>query len=181
MKAVGTKEIVTERLKLRRFEAADYEDVYENYGSDPLVNKYISFAPCASVEGAKQFIDMHVEQYAANPEFYGWAITVDDMVIGSIGLFNVDADAEQCELGYSIGSKWWGKGYATEAAAAVMDYAFGEIEAHRVYASHHVDNVGSGKVLEKVGMRFEGVMRDGQKNADGSFSDLKLYASLISD
>ncbi|MDO4648472.1 MAG: GNAT family N-acetyltransferase [Eubacteriales bacterium] len=48
---------------------------------------------------------MHIAQYEKDPSFYGWAVTLDDAVIGSIGLFNVDEDSEQCELGYSIGIK----------------------------------------------------------------------------
>lgn len=181
MNHTGTIEINTERLTLRKFTLADVEAVHRNYGSDPLVNRYISFAPCAELESARGFIGMHLEQYESNPAFYGWAIEVDGEVIGSIGLFNVDDDADQAELGYSIGSKWWGRGYATEAAQAVIDYAFDSVGFHRVYASHHIDNIASGKVLEKVGMHYEGCMRDAQKNTNGTYSDLKLYAILKQD
>ncbi len=181
MKAVGTSTINTERLQLRRFRIEDVQAVYENYGSDPKVNTYISFAPCATLEGAQGFIAMHMEQYEKDPSFYGWAITLDDTVIGSIGLFNVDEDSEQCELGYSLGSRWWGAGYGSEAAKAVLKYGFEQVEAHRIYASHHIDNQASGRVLAKIGMKSEGILRDGQKNADGTFSDLVLYARLSTD
>ncbi len=181
MQALGTQEIKTARLVLRQFRETDVQSVYENYGSDPLVNRYISFAPCANPDSAKRFIDMHVQQYAADPSFYGWAITLDDVVIGSIGLFDVDADSQQCELGYSIGSRWWNQGYASEAADAVLRYGFTKLHAHRIYASHHIENAASGKVLLKIGMREEGILRDGQRNADGTFSDLKLYAKLSTD
>lgn len=103
-----------------------------------------------------------------------------DKVIGSIGLFNVEKSG-QCELGYSIGSAWWGYGYATEAAAAVLEFAFQKMQVHRVYASHHIENLASGKVLEKIGMHYEGTMGDAQKNQDGTNSDLKLYAVLSTD
>ncbi len=181
MKQVGTKTITTKRLVLRPFTMEDVQSVYENYGSDPLVNQYISFAPCANLESAKEFIAMHTQQYEINPAFYGWAVTLDGMVIGSIGLFDVDEDSDQCELGYSIGSKWWGQGYATEAGCAIVTYAFEQIGAHRVYASHHIDNLASGRVLEKIGMHYEGTMKDAQKNADGSYSDLKLYAVVYNN
>ncbi|MDO4650713.1 MAG: GNAT family N-acetyltransferase, partial [Eubacteriales bacterium] len=82
----GTIEIRTERLVLRKFTQNDFEDVFQNYGSDPLVNRYISYAPCAEIESAKGFIGMHLDQYEKNPSFYGWALTVDNEVIGSIGL-----------------------------------------------------------------------------------------------
>ncbi len=178
MKAIGTQKIRTERLVLRPFKESDAQATYENYGKDPLVNRYISFAPCSSLDGAKSFIQMHIDMYQKDASFYGWAITLDDVVIGSIGLFNVDQENEQCELGYSLGSAWWSQGYATEAAKAILEYAFKEIGAHRVYASHHIDNYASGRLLLRIGMKEEGILRDGQKNMDGSFSDLKLYACL---
>ncbi|MDO4621690.1 MAG: GNAT family protein [Eubacteriales bacterium] len=181
MNHTGTVEIKTEHLLLRRFAMTDVQSVYLNYGCDPLVNRYISFAPCAEMESAREFIRMHTEQYDRDPSFYGWAVTLNGEVIGSIGLFDIDEGAEQAELGYSIGSKWWGNGYATEASKAVIDHAFSEVGLHRIFASHHIDNTASGRVLEKAGMLYEGTMRDGQKNADGSFSDLKLYAILESD
>ncbi len=177
----GTIEIRTERLVLRKFTQNDFEDVFQNYGSDPLVNRYISYAPCAEIESAKGFIGMHLDQYEKNPSFYGWALTVDNEVIGSIGLFNVSDETDQAELGYSIGSRWWKKGYATEAAKAVIDFAFDTVGFHRIYASHHFENTASGHVLEKIGMQYEGTLRDGQKNADGTYADLKLYAVLKQD
>lgn len=181
MRAVGTQVIQTQRLLLRPFERADAGQVFENYGSDEKVNRYIRFAPCASLKAAKAFIAMHLQQYRENDAFYGWAITLDGAVIGSIGLFDVDEDSEQCELGYSIGSRWWKQGYATEAAKAVLDYGFENIQAHRIFASYHVENVASGKVLARIGMKEEGILRDGQKNADGTFSDLCLCAKLCTD
>ncbi|WP_373124721.1 GNAT family N-acetyltransferase [Blautia producta] len=180
MKSIGTQTITTERLKLRRFHIRDVEAVFNNYGSDINVNRYISFAPCSTLESAKEFIEMHIKQYDSNPDFYGWAIILKDKVIGSIGLFNVEKSG-QCELGYSIGSAWWGYGYATEAAAAVLEFAFQKMQVHRVYASHHIENLASGKVLEKIGMHYEGTMGDAQKNQDGTNSDLKLYAVLSTD
>lgn len=181
MRNLGTERIITNRLELRRFEETDVEAVYKNYGSDPKVNEYISFAPCAEMDSCRQFIEMHLIQYESDLSFYGWAITLDNQVIGSIGLFDVDENTEQCELGYSVGSRWWGNGYATEAASAVLDFAFNKVGIHRIYASHHIDNTASGKVLTKIGMQYEGTMRDGQRNFDGSFSDLKLYAKLVTD
>ncbi|MDO4650695.1 MAG: GNAT family N-acetyltransferase [Eubacteriales bacterium] len=181
MNHTGTVELRTERLLLRRFTMMDVDSVYENYGCDPLVNRYISFAPCAEIESARRFINMHIEKYDSDPAFYGWAVTLNNEVIGSIGLFNVDDDVNQCELGYSIGSKWWRKGYASEAADAVIDYAFDTLEFHRIYASHHIENIASEHVLEKIGMSYEGTLRDGQRNADGTYADLKLYAILQQD
>ncbi len=181
MKSIGTKGIKTKRLLLRRFTLADEADLYNHYGSDLEVQRYINYTPCATIEGTKQFLQMHVEQYETNPDFYGWAIVYEDLLIGSIALFDVKSENDQAEIGYSIGSKWWGMGIVSEAAEAVLRYAFDEIGVHRVIASHHIDNIASGKVMKKIGMKYEGTLRDGQKNADGSFSDLCLYAKLATD
>lgn len=156
MKSIGTRNIETERLVLRRFAENDISDVYENYGSDPLVNIYIDFAPCSTMEGADEFIKMHVSRYDKDLDFYGWAITLDGVVIGSIGLFDVCQEEESAEIGYSLGSRWWGKGFGSEAAKSVIDFAFDEIALKRVYGSHHPENIGSGKVMMKAGMKYEG-------------------------
>ena len=85
------------------------------------------------MNGGEQFLNMHLEKYANDMEFYAWAIVLNSEVIGSIGLYNVDNDNESVEIGYSLGSKWWGQGLTTEAANAVVNYAF-NIGFHRVYA-----------------------------------------------
>ena len=164
MNHVGTKEIKTARLLLRRFLLEDFDAVYLIYGSDPEVNKFISFAPCKTKESTTSFVQMHIEKYDADSDFYGWAVTLHGEVIGSVGLFNVDNSSDACEVGASLGSKWWGQGFITEAVKALITFAFDEIGIHRVYASHHKDNIGSGRVLVKNGMKFEGIMRDAQKN-----------------
>ena len=180
-------EIRTERLVLRPFRESDAEELYQNYGSDPEVGRYISFTPCETLDSTKEFIKMHLSQDPENPDFYGWAVTLADaddkeaVLVGSASLFNVDRVANQCELGFSIGSRWWGMGIATEAENAIVQYALHELGFHRVYASHHVSNIGSGRVLQKIGMQYEGTLRDGQHNKDGSYSDLKLYAILETD
>jgi len=181
MRRLGTMELITERLVLRRFRETDTEKAYENYGKDVLVNTYISFTPCDSLAGTYEFIRRHLWEYENNPDFYGWVITLDDEIIGSIGLYSIDHSSESCELGFLIGSKWWNRGYTTEAVEAVLKFAFNRMFAHRVQASHHPENTASKRVLEKVGMKFEGVMRDAQRNANGTYSDLWLYSKLSSD
>lgn len=105
MKYVGTKDIKTKRLLLRRFKFEDVEAAYNNYGSDAKVNQYISFAPCSTRESTEKFIRTHTEKYETDLDFYGWAVTLDDVVVGSVGLFNIDENAESCEVGASLGSK----------------------------------------------------------------------------
>ena len=173
----GTKILKTNRLTLRPFKEEDYEEVYENYGSDKEVHKYISWIPCDSLDKSKEFIKFNVSQYSENPKHYSRAVIYEYMIVGSVGLFNVE-DNDSAELGYSLGSNWWNKGIITEAVRAVLNYAFKEVGFHRIYASCHEENVGSKRVMEKIGMSFEGKLRDGQKNIDGSYSNLELYSIL---
>ena len=177
MKDIGTKTIKTERLKLRKFEEKDVKEVYENYGSDEKITRYISWIACDSIEKCEKFIEFNKINYENNPQFYSWAITFNDTIIGSIAIFNVE-DNHSGELGYSIGSKWWSRGFMTEACDAILDYAFNQAEFHRIYATCHEDNLASKRVLEKLKMTYEGKLRDGQKNLDGSYSNLDLYSIL---
>ena len=175
MKSVGTKEIRTERLMLRRFRMEDAEEVYKNYGSDPEVGKYIAYRPCKTIESSIAFVSIHEIQYLEVPDFYGWAVDLNGEVVGSVGLFHINKEEGSCEIGMSLGSKWWNNGYMTEAVSALIKFAFEEMEAKRVYGSHHIDNKASGRVMQKCGMKFVETVEKGQENIDGSFSDLVFY------
>ena len=173
----GTNKIKTNRLNLRPFEKEDYMELYENYGFDKNVHKYISWIPYDTLENSKKFIEFNLEQYSKNPKHYSWAIIYENILVGSIGLFNVE-DNDSAELCYGLGSKWWKKGIITESVLAVLDYAFKEVGFHRIYASCHEENIGSKKVLQKIGMSYEGKLRDGQKNVDNTYSNLDLFSIL---
>ena len=151
MKGIGTQEIRTARLLLRRFREGDAAAVYENYGSDPAVNRYISFAPCAAREGAEEFVRMHLERYDSDPGFYAWAIELGGEVVGSVGLFNADEHACSCELGYSLGSAWWGKGYATEGLRLALDEARKIVPEDEIYLRVLKSNPASLRVMRKCG------------------------------
>jgi ribosomal-protein-alanine N-acetyltransferase len=84
------------------------------------------------------------------------------------------------ELGYWIGKPYWGRGYATEAAAAVLDFAFGPLALHRVEATHFTRNPASGRVMEKLGMRLEGVFRDAHRKW-GRYEDIAQRAILADE
>lgn len=178
MNEIGTQIIKTERLILRPFKIEDIDDVYKNYGSDPKITRYISWVPCDTKEKCEGFINFNLKEYETNPMFFSWVITMDDTIIGSISIFNVNNDNDSGELGYSLGSKWWGNGIITEATKAVIDYAFNKVEFNRIYGSCHEENIGSKKVMEKMGMSFEGILRDGQRNLDNTYSNLLLYSIL---
>ncbi len=148
--------IVTKRLILRRPKPEDGPAKYEN-SRDPAVNRYMGWTPHATLQDAIY----HVERTAArwvNGEEYSWVITEkpSDVAIGSIACHPQE---HAVELGYVLAKNQWGKGYATEAAKAVFEWVVAQQDVFRVWANCDIENVASMRVLEKLGMSREGVLR----------------------
>jgi RimJ/RimL family protein N-acetyltransferase len=101
------------------------------------------------------------------------------LLIGGIGLDICEED-EKGELGFWIDQSYWGKGVATEAAAALVKFGFEKLCLHKIVAFHMVRNPASGRVMEKLGMRKEGMLRDHVKKSD-QFEDSVAYGILVSD
>ena len=101
----------------------------------------------------------------------------DGEMIGSIGITITSEYDCKAELGYKIGSRWWRQGYTSEAAQAVIDYMFENTDVERIDSYSAVNNPASSKVMEKVGMSKEGLLRHYYKTRDG-FQDCTLYAII---
>ncbi|WP_082423310.1 GNAT family N-acetyltransferase [Paenibacillus dakarensis] len=100
---------------------------------------------------------------------------------GSIHFLDISNQSLRCELGYYIGSKWWGKGIVTEASKEVSRFAFEKLGMNKIMAWHHSKNVASGKVLINLGMILEGVLRRDTKLKNGEFSDVNTYGLLYEE
>jgi RimJ/RimL family protein N-acetyltransferase len=109
----------------------------------------------------------------------GIIVRQSDTLCGGVGL-RIEADHRRAELGYWIGVPYWGNGYATEAARAVVKYGFGTLGLHRIFASHFANNPASASVLRKIGMRHEGRQRTHVLKW-GEFLDLEMYGMVASD
>ena len=103
----------------------------------------------------------------------------DGALLGAIGLA-VEPEHGRAEIGYWVGVRYWGAGYATEATRALIAYAFDELGLNRVFAFHLSTNPASGRVMEKAGMRFEGTRRQHTRKGD-AFLDSRVYAILRTD
>lgn len=101
-------------------------------------------------------------------------------LVGTIGYMDYSMDNASVEIGYSLARWLWNGGYMTEALARVIDYTFESMDINRIEAQHELDNPASGRVMEKCGMRKEGVLRQRLYNK-GKFVDVALYAILKSD
>ncbi len=173
----GTQTIKTERLILRRFAIDDAQMMYDNWAKDKRVTKYMTWEPHASVEFTAEKLSEWVSSYQ-NENYYHWGIEFNSKLIGSIGVMEVsDRNSNGC-IGYCIGYDYWGNGIMTEALSAVLKYMFEEVNMHRLAAYHDVENIGSGKVMEKAGMIFEGVDRESMIRIDGSYADMRCYGIL---
>lgn len=146
----------TERLTLRRFRLTDAGDVHA-YANDEEWQRYLLPLPYPyEIVHAEQFVaESFLKDWKSKPTF---AIVLDSTVIGAINL-SIDTKRKTAEMGYAIGRNYWGNGYGSEAALAVVNWAFETFSLAKVYAFANIDNRRSWRVMERIGMSREGVLR----------------------
>ena len=114
-------------------------------------------------------------------ETFAFAITVDNKVVGSIGVFRQENIHRQtAELGYYIVEEYWGKGIMTEAVKQICKYVFDKSDIVRIYAEPFAHNMASCRVLEKAGFQYEGTLRSNAVK-NGKVIDMKMYSLLKSE
>jgi ribosomal-protein-alanine N-acetyltransferase len=175
---VGTITLKTDRLILRRFTIYDAKNVYKNWTSDSEASKYMRWKPHRSIEETESKINDWINRYKDN-NFYQWAITFKDSdePIGAIGLFVVNESDLTGDIAYIISRKYWGIGIATEALKAVLKFAFEVVGFNRIESYHSVNNPASGKVMQKTGMKLEGLAKQKYRSNVG-FEDSYMYSIL---
>lgn len=167
--------LTTERLILREFVAEDWPAVLA-YQSDPRYLRYYEWTEA----DARSFVQRFVEWQAEEPRLkYQVAITLaeDGTLIGNCGVRLAEAGAEVGDLGYEIAPATWGRGYATEAAEAMVRFGFEELGLHRIWSHTVAENAASQRVMEKLGMRCEGRLRETQWYK-GRWWDTVVYGIL---
>jgi len=172
--------IETERLVLRHLEMSDDEAVYA-YASDPAVTRYSIFETHKSIEDARTFLKT-VQEGRENKSGACWGLVERSTgtLFGSLGLHHYEEAHKRVEAGYALGSKYWNKGYATEALSAVIDLVFRATDINRIEANCYFPNIASARVMEKAGMFYEGTLRE-RVVIKGIKQDLKMYGILRSD
>ncbi len=182
MNTIGTKTIETERLILRRYVVTDAEDMFQNWAGDPEVTKFLSWPTHRSAEFTRELLSKWVSFYE-DGKTYNWGITLkgEDHVIGNIAVVEREERTCSYEVGYCLGKAFWGRGIMPEALKAVIQYLFkGEPDLNRIIATHDIRNKKSGRVMQKAGMHFDGVLRASKKNNQG-LHDTAYYSILRSD
>jgi RimJ/RimL family protein N-acetyltransferase len=170
--------VETERLILREFRKEDLNGVHA-YASDPEVSKYEPWGP-NSEDDTKYFLDSIISYQLNNPRNdYEIAIELKGtgLLIGACGIHISDTETREGYIGYCYNKQYWKNGYASEAAVAIIEFGFKSLNLHRIFATCDPNNVGSSKVLEKIGMKREGHLRD-HKLQRGKWRDSFLYSIL---
>jgi len=153
-------EIETPRLILRRMRKTDSTDMYE-YARDPAVSEYLLWQPHESEAYTRRYLNYLQTRYRAG-DFHDWAVVWRDAdkMIGTCGFTSFRLDANSAEIGYVLNRSYWGMGVAPEAVRAVLRFGFLELRLHRIEAHYMIGNDRSRRVMEKVGMTYEGTQRD---------------------
>lgn len=169
----------TERLILRQFQLADAETVQRLAGAKEVAAGTLLPHPY-DAETAVKWIAQQQESFATGSAFT-FAIVLADthQLIGSIGM-EIARAHEHARLSYWLGTAYWNQGYCTEAVQAMLEYGFTHLSLHRIYAPHFHNNPASGRVLQKVGMTYEGRMREHYIRF-GQFVDVEIYGMLRQD
>ena len=173
--------IQTERLVLGAFEDAEAHELQRLAGAREIADTTLMIPHPYDLAHAEQFIALQRDGVAEGHELV-FAIhrLADARLVGAVALREIDPIHLQAELGYWIGVPYWNQGYATEAARAVVDLGFASLGLNRIYAHHMARNPASGRVLERIGMQREGVLRQRVRKW-GRFEDVVVYSVLRED
>lgn len=165
----------TKRLILRAYRPTDWERVHI-YGSDPDFSKYELWGP-NTVEDTHKFIAEMVAQAQSSPRFkFDFAVCLrdNDLLIGGCGIRRETEHSQVANLGWAINPEFQSRGYATEAAKALIEFGLKNLHLAVIYATCDTRNVPSFKVMEKLGMQRVGFIK-GTKEVKGHFRDSYRY------
>lgn len=167
----------TARLLLRGFELSDAPDV-QRLAGDFAVADTTQNVPHPYPDGAaEEWITTHsLACELGQVATFAVLLRQEQALVGTVGI-RFDLRSDSAEMGYWMGRAFWGRGYCTEAAHAVLVYAFDDLDLNRVHASHLLRNPASGRVMQKLGMSREGVRRE-QVKRWGKYEDLVDYGVL---
>jgi [ribosomal protein S5]-alanine N-acetyltransferase len=167
-------------LILRALDGSDVTALYEIF-SDPEVMRYWSSSPLDSIQAAANLLDKIHEGFA-DRRLFQWGIADSDngTVIGTCTLLHFEHAHRRCEVGFALARKRWGRGEASRAVAAVLEFAFDVLDLHRLEADVDPRNSRSLRLLERLGFQREGVLRE-RYQVNGELQDTAFLGLLRSD
>ncbi|MCX2740420.1 GNAT family N-acetyltransferase [Pontibacter anaerobius] len=174
------QELTTDRLRLRLIQPADVEFILQGL-SDRRVTKYyaVHFDTLEQVEQEQMSFYKDLLE-SGTGAWWCFSLKEDDRPIGACGLNNLEAEHRKAEIGFWMLPPYWGHGYTSEAAAAVLKYGFEQLGLNRIEAEVEGGNEASGQVLRKLGFTLEGRLCEREFKA-GRFVDLLYFGLLRKD
>lgn len=152
---MNTPILETERLLLRPFSMNDTKDVFECWGNDPEVAKYMFWSCHENIKGTEEWLFFETSQIEKN-DWYRFAVVLknEGRLIGTV-LIYFEREIENWEIAYNFGKKYWGNGYATEAMQKVIAFAVNDLHISEIIGRYAAENPRSGNVMNKLGFRYE--------------------------
>lgn len=173
-------ELETARLFLRAMRVSDTEDMYA-YAKDPEVTRYLLWSPHRTPEYTRSYLEYLAGRYRLG-QHYEWAMVckADGHMIGTCGFARIDCPHNTAEIGYVLNPAYRGQALVAEAAERVLRFGFDVLGLHRVEARYMIGNDASRRVMEKLGMSFEGVRRESML-VKGAYRDIGICSLLVSE
>lgn len=174
--------IETKRLILRPITLVDAPAIFE-YASNPNVSRYVLWNPHRTIADSEAFVKKYAFANYQKEIPEPWGVTVKEngnKVVGTVGCRWASQNWKSMDLGYLLAETLWGKGIAAEAARAAIGWIYANYDVNRIQARCQVPNVGSARVMEKLGMTREGVLRASEFK-EGQFIDMYYYSILRSE
>lgn len=167
----------TSRLRLRQLLISDIDDYYP-LASSHVVTAQTTWDRHTTYDETRNYIHKILQRYEDQEEYH-WGIVhrETNRLIGRTGLIRIDPAHEKAELGYVISDQYWNLGITTEATFPILEYGFRELGLNRIEARCNANNTGSYRVMEKLGLTFEGILRK-QLKIKGVFTDQRIYSIL---
>lgn len=174
---LGTVRLDSRRLLLRPFAEGDAQAMFDNWCSDPQVAERVTWSPHPDPAFTQGLLAGWLKEYS-RPSVYHWGIEADGKLVGDIAVVTHNEQQLSCEIGYCLSRSCWNQGLMTEALNSVLRFLFIQVGFRRIMLRHLASNPASGKVMQKAGLRPEGVQRQLMKNKQGDFEDVVVYAAL---
>lgn len=176
MEHIGTQELISNRLYLRKFLQKDAKEIFEGFRNQKEFLYYTNKSKVTFEEQINSLKD--IDEKYKNNDYYNWLLTLKDtkQIIGAINL-NVNLRNDSVMFNYAIDNRFTGNGYMTEALEIVKDFAFNKMKVHRFEGGCVVTNTASKRVMEKCGLIKEGTLKDYVKLSDG-YHDMFMFAII---
>lgn len=174
-------ELSTERLLLNSFKESDAQLVAKLAGDKRVVDMTASIPYPYETSMAVSWIQSHAKQERVDLNYiFAIRLKSNEELIGCINI-GLNDKHDRGYLGYWIGHPYWGQGFCTEAIKRILKFGFEEKNLHRIWAKHKTMNIASARVMEKAGMKHEGVMRSHYKQDENNYLDMSVKSILRSE